>query len=182
MASVSPVAENVVDLEIWPLCQRECKTISIAPAANYEDVTYSWTSTCPGLVLGSTTSGLDYCADNVPFECLGSPVTITGTMTNGCGTASTEWFIQSDDCIVRIPNIFTPNGNDGNDTFFIEGLEKYSGAELTVYNRWGNAVYESSNYRNDWRAVDVSEGNYWYVLKLPYGEKTEFTGTLQLLR
>ena len=103
-------------------------------------------------------------------------------MTNFCGTVSTEWFIQTDACTVKIPNIFTPNGNDGNETFFIEGLEKYSGSELIVFNRWGNPVYESRNYKNDWKAVDLSEGTYWYVLKLPYGEKSEFSGPLQLVR
>ena len=103
-------------------------------------------------------------------------------MTNGCGVSSTDWFIQTDECLVRIPNIFTPNGKGGNDTFFIDGLDKYAGSELMVYNRWGNLVYESSDYKNDWRAIDLSEGNYWYVLKLPYGKKMEYTGTLQLLR
>jgi gliding motility-associated-like protein len=180
--SVTPVAENVISADVWPLCQRECKSLSIDPLTFYDDVTYSWTSSCAGLTLGSTSSVFEYCADNVPYECLGSVVTITGTMTNGCGTETTQWFIQSDECLVRIPNIFTPNGAGGNDTFFIEGLDKYSGSELTVYNRWGNLVYESSDYKNDWRAADLSEGNYWYVLKLPYGSKTEFTGTLQLLR
>jgi gliding motility-associated-like protein len=180
--SVSPVATNVIDPEVWPLCQRECKSLSIEQPAIYDDVTYSWTSTCAGLTTASTTSGFEYCADNVPDECLGSVVTITGTMTNGCGVSSAEWFIQTDECLVRIPNIFTPNGKGGNDTFFIEGLDKYAGSELMVYNRWGNLVYESSDYKNDWRAIDLSEGNYWYVLKLPYGKKMEYTGTLQLLR
>jgi gliding motility-associated-like protein len=181
-ASVSPEVQNVVDAEVWPLCQRECKALSIIPADNYEDAIYEWTSTCAGLTLSSTGTSFDYCADNVPFDCLGSVVTITSKISNGCGDASAEWFIQTDECLVRIPNIFTPNGKGGNDTFFIEGLDKYTGSELMVYNRWGNLVYESTDYKNDWRAAELSEGNYWYVLKLPYGDKTEFTGTLQLLR
>ena len=180
--SVTPVATNVSNAEVWPLCQRECKSLSIEPLVSYDDVSYSWTSTCAGLNLSSTSSGLDFCADNVPYECLGGVVTVTGTMTNGCGVETTEWFIQSDECLVRIPNIFTPNGKNGNDAFFIEGLDKYAGSELMIYNRWGSLVFESSDYRNDWRAVDISEGNYWYVLRLPYGSKTEFTGTLQILR
>jgi gliding motility-associated-like protein len=118
----------------------------------------------------------------VPYECLGGVVTVTGTMTNGCGIETTEWFIQSDECSVIIPNIFTPNGKDGNETFFIVGLERYSGVELMVYNRWGNLVYESSNYKNDWKAADLNEGSYWYVLKLPFGDQTEFTGELLILR
>jgi gliding motility-associated-like protein len=78
--------------------------------------------------------------------------------------------------------VFTPNGRQGNDTFEIGGLEKYNGAELTIYNRWGEKVYESTNYRNDWRANDLSEGTYWYILKLPYGIKTEYKGNVQILR
>lgn len=180
--SVNPEITNVASAEVWPLCQRECKSLSIDPLTFYDDVTYSWSSSCAGVTLGSTTSVFDYCADNVPYECLGGVVTITGTMTNGCGTETTQWLIQSDECLVRIPNIFTPNGNGGNDTFFIEGLDKYTGSELSVYNRWGSLVYESSDYKNDWRAVDLTEGAYWYVLKLPYGKKTEYTGNLQILR
>jgi gliding motility-associated-like protein len=83
---------------------------------------------------------------------------------------------------VKIPNVFTPNGSQGNDSFEIEGLEKYSGADLQIFNRWGQLVYESTNYRNDWRAVDQSEGTYWYILKLPYGRKTEYKGNVQILR
>jgi gliding motility-associated-like protein len=133
-------------------------------------------------VIGTSGAALDYCADNVPLSCLGEIVTLTANISNGCGTAQATWQIQSNACEVKIPNVFTPNGGQGNDTFEIEGLEKYNGAELTIFNRWGHAIYENTNYRNDWRANDLSEGTYWYVLKLPYGIKTEYKGTVQILR
>ena len=78
--------------------------------------------------------------------------------------------------------MFTPNGGQGNDSFKIEGLEKYSGAELSVFDRWGNVIYENTNYRNDWRAQDLSDGTYWYILKLPYGIRTEYKGAVQIIR
>jgi hypothetical protein len=51
-----------------------------------------------------------------------------------------------------------------------------------VFDRWGNIIYENTNYRNDWRAQDLSDGTYWYILKLPYGIRTEYKGTVQIMR
>jgi gliding motility-associated-like protein len=166
--------------ELFALCPRECKNLEVI--TNAEDATVTWSTSCSGFVIGTTGFTLDYCADNVPQDCLGGVVTLTANIDNGCGTTEATWQIQSNACEVRIPNIFTPNGGQGNDNFEIEGLEKYTGAELQIFNRWGRLVYESDNYRNDWRATDLSEGTYWYVLKLPYGIKTEYKGSVQIVR
>src|SRR5690606_17644868 len=50
---------------------------------------------------------------------------------------------------LRIPNVFTPNGDGRNDRFEIEGTEGFDRIELTVVNRWGNEVYRSTDYGND---------------------------------
>lgn len=62
-----------------------------------------------------------------------------------------------------IPNIITPNGDFKNDGFRFSGWS----TELTlkVYNRWGNLVYESSSYRNDWDASQLPQGTYFYYLE-----------------
>jgi hypothetical protein len=39
--------------------------------------------------------------------------------------------------------IFTPNLDDKNATFWIEGLFGFPGSALTVFNRWGGEVYHS---------------------------------------
>lgn len=166
--------------DLLPLCPGECKNIEVISSA--ENSSFSWTTDCPGQSITTTGANISYCADNVPQACLGDVITLTGTVSNGCGSATATWKIQSNACEVFIPNVFTPNGAQGNDSFKIGGLEKYSGAELFVFDRWGNVVYESSNYRNDWRATDMSDGTYWYVLKLPYGIKTEFKGAVQIIR
>lgn len=65
-----------------------------------------------------------------------------------------------------IPNAVTPNGDGKNDLFAIQGLENYDAADLTIFNRWGNEVYRSRNYQQDWGAAGVSDGTYYYRLVL----------------
>lgn len=48
---------------------------------------------------------------------------------------------------------FTPNGDGINDTWYIENIEKFPNAEITVYNRWGAIVFQSLGYydnNNGW--------------------------------
>jgi len=77
-----------------------------------------------------------------------------------------------------IPNLITPNSDGRNDQFEILGLP--SGSELTVFNRWGNRVYESNDYDNLWAGSNIGDGVYYYGLKLPDGK--EYNGWLQIVR
>ncbi|UKT64454.1 gliding motility-associated C-terminal domain-containing protein [Pedobacter mucosus] len=65
-----------------------------------------------------------------------------------------------------VPNVFTPNGDGKNDTFFIPSLASYSANELTIVNRWGSTVYEKNTYLNDWTAEGLVDGTYFYILKV----------------
>jgi gliding motility-associated-like protein len=97
------------------------------------------------------------------------------------------------------PNVFTPNNDNKNDRFFIDGANgsrMYSEIQLSVYNRWGQLVYEDPNfgYRNSsqqgWDGTDiytgkrVSDGVYYYVATLsdPLTEtKKELQGSVTIL-
>jgi gliding motility-associated-like protein len=111
---------------------------------------------------------------------------LTGTALNPCTPAglSQTWEVQIDACEIKIPNIFTPGTAEGsigkNDTFEIEGLLKYDGSILMVYDRWGNLVYESNNYDNLWDARDASSGTHFYLLTLPNGKN--FSGSVMIQR
>lgn len=65
-----------------------------------------------------------------------------------------------------IPNAVTPNGDGRNDLFVIQGLENYENADLTIFNRWGNEVYRSRSYQQDWGGGGLSDGTYYYRLVL----------------
>uniref|UniRef100_UPI0026118D4E T9SS type B sorting domain-containing protein n=1 Tax=uncultured Algibacter sp. TaxID=298659 RepID=UPI0026118D4E len=79
-------------------------------------------------------------------------------------------------------NEFSPNGDGVNDTFVINGIEDYPNSSLEVYNRWGNIVYKTKNYRNDWGGIsngrgtinkqeELPIGTYYYVLDLGNGSE-----------
>ena len=73
---------------------------------------------------------------------------------------------------IFVPNIFTPNGDGVNETFFIRNLPDVAGNELIITNRWGRVVFESDNYRNaeSWDGGSTADGIYFYSLKLASGE------------
>jgi len=84
---------------------------------------------------------------------------------------------------LKIPNVFTPNGDGKNDTFFIEKLDTYTSNELTIINRWGGAVYQKEGYLNDWNANGLTDGTYFYVLKVKMtaSDWQEFKGYVMVI-
>jgi len=78
---------------------------------------------------------------------------------------------------INFPNLITPNGDGLNDVFILKEVNPpYSplikdGSHLQVVNRWGDRVYETQNYDNTWGAKDLSDGVYFYDLKVKCGNK-----------
>jgi gliding motility-associated-like protein len=76
---------------------------------------------------------------------------------------------------VIIPEAFSPNGDNINDTFEVQNIEAFQHVTLHVYNRWGNLVYKSENYKNDWDGTSnvsmaigskLPDGTYYYLLEI----------------
>jgi gliding motility-associated-like protein len=75
-----------------------------------------------------------------------------------------------------IPQGFSPNGDDWNNTFVIEGLNQDDNyIDLSIINGAGTEVFKTSNRGNqkwtDWdgknsKGLDLSEGTYYYMLKI----------------
>jgi len=83
-----------------------------------------------------------------------------------------------------IPNVFTPNNDGKNDSFVIPNLNTYPNNEITIFNRWGNVVYQKRGYQCDWTGPGLNEGTYFYILKVTNGNnKTDiYKGYVTLLR
>ncbi|MCX6292204.1 MAG: PKD domain-containing protein [Bacteroidetes bacterium] len=82
-----------------------------------------------------------------------------------------------------IPNVFTPNADGFNDTYYI-GHFCPGIFHFTIYNRWGKIIYESGDSHFHWDGKttdgqDASEGTYYYVCRT---SKNELHGFLQLIR
>jgi gliding motility-associated-like protein len=75
-----------------------------------------------------------------------------------------------------VPTGFSPDGDGVNDGFVIKGIENYPQNSLSIFNRWGNKVYEQSPYDNSWGGGTknasglvlsngtLPNGTYFYVL------------------
>jgi len=83
------------------------------------------------------------------------------TNAAGCADTVAVTVIIAD---TAIPNIFTPNNDGKNDVFKIKDLESFPGSQLIVFNRWGNEVYKSDDYQNNWDGGNLAEGTYYYLL------------------
>ncbi|SIT18460.1 DUF7507 domain-containing protein, partial [Belliella pelovolcani] len=83
-----------------------------------------------------------------------------------------------------IPNVITPNGDNRNDSFEIKGLGKFASNEIVIFNRYGDHVFERTNYQNDWTADNLPAGTYFYVLvgTDATGRAHEFKGWIQVIK
>jgi len=70
------------------------------------------------------------------------------------------------------PNILTPNGDGINDIWCFHDLKAdyESCFQITIMNRWGQAVYSSQNPNDCWSPKNLKSGVYYYAIQL--GSKT----------
>jgi gliding motility-associated-like protein len=94
-------------------------------------------------------------------------------------TCVTTLRIALDDKCLYFYNVITPNGDGQNDLFVIENVERYPNTSLRIFNRWGQPVYQSSDYRNTYGSQDTAPGLYYYLCQLADG--TAYKGWLEVL-
>ena len=84
---------------------------------------------------------------------------------------------------LSIPNLFTPNDDEVNDLFVIEGLENYTSPRLVVRDKNNKVVYQSNAYKNTWGGEDCPEGVYSYEFTFKYnGIENMATGKVRIMR
>ena len=92
----------------------------------------------------------------------------------GC-TATDHVMIRVRELSYYVPNTFSPNGDQSNDVFYLQGPADYPIVTFTIYDRWGNALYEIRDGRcNDaafgWdgtcNSKPVSPGVYSWQAKI----------------
>ncbi|RAK68384.1 hypothetical protein DLM85_10215 [Hymenobacter edaphi] len=76
-----------------------------------------------------------------------------------------------------VPNIITPNNDQLNDVF---DVTRGCPPRLQVFSRWGNSVYESAAYANDWGGGTLPAGVYYYRLQFADGRTAK--GWLEIVR
>jgi gliding motility-associated-like protein len=111
---------------------------------------------------------------------------VQGLNADGCTdtTSVLVTVIETNTINVTPRNLFSPNGDGIDDFWVIEDIERYPGAEVTIYNAQGSIVYESNNYTNEWNAVyngkELPETAYFFVIR--YNGKDPKTGSVTIIR
>jgi gliding motility-associated-like protein len=90
---------------------------------------------------------------------------------------------------LKVPNVITPDATPGqNDTFVIQYGDTPGQAPndlgypvaVKIFNRWGNLLYESTDYKNDWSGNGLASGTYFFEVTVQ--RHATCKGWVQLLR
>ena len=76
--------------------------------------------------------------------------------------------VNEDLADLTLTNIISPNDDGSNDILRFNNESLLPDSKLTIFNRWGDAVFTTENYENDWSADGIPGGIYFYVLEV-YG-------------
>ncbi|MEY4931011.1 MAG: hypothetical protein RI909_1735 [Bacteroidota bacterium] len=93
---------------------------------------------------------------------------------------------------IVVYNGISPNGDGKNDTWIIEYINLFPDTQknkVMIYNRWGDLVWEASDYDNtnvvftgvNKNGNELSSGSYFYKIEFP-GGRASITGYISLKR
>lgn len=144
--------------------------------------TYQWT---PNIELEC-----DTCSGTVftPLEDRTYTLTISDTL--GCFSVDSYFYFDIlEVASVDLPDVFTPNGDGINDKVFVKGWGIESLVSFSIYNRWGEQVFQTADMNEGWdgtyKGKIQSPDSYAYIVVVKnyiYGEPTTIEGYIDLVR
>jgi gliding motility-associated-like protein len=123
----------------------------------------------------------------------GYTITLTATSALGCTDTYQVTIPYQEQEIFYIPNTFTPDGDNYNQTFkpvFTSGFDPFN-FEMLIFNRWGELIFETHDAKVGWDGSygldgrDVQDGIYSYkiIFKNPQIDKRKIVvGHVTLIR
>ncbi|MFM7233972.1 MAG: gliding motility-associated C-terminal domain-containing protein, partial [Flavobacteriales bacterium] len=110
---------------------------------------------------------------------------------NTCGTSNDSLHVVFEDCSVSIymPTMFTPNGDGINDEYW-PSVNNVASYQLTIYNRWGNEVFLSTDPGEPWLGDTMRDGyfvpngvyDFQLVCRTSKGNAIERSGHILVVR
>jgi gliding motility-associated-like protein len=118
-------------------------------------------------------------------------IELIATNEFGCKDTAYTNFETKEIVVFYVPNAFTPNGDELNQTFkpvFGDGIDK-TNFWFTIYNRWGEVVFESFETDFEWDGtfngslVPFGSYTYQFFYKLPNtSERHISTGSFSIIK
>lgn len=131
-----------------------------APQVNNQGGVFSGSN---GLVINTATGEIDFFQSGVG--------TFNITYTLECESITKSITIEA--CDIIIPEFLSIDGDGVNDKFEIVGIEYFPNNSLTIFNRWGEKLYQKTPYDNSWDGTmengsKVPAGTYFMIFD--YGD------------
>jgi gliding motility-associated-like protein len=110
---------------------------------------------------------------------------------NGLGQDTIVVFVVGQaSCDPGPENVFTPNGDGINDTWFIQNAELYPNMLVSVFNRLGQRIYERKGTYVPWDGLSligfpVDGGVYYYIIYSDWNNTTDtglVKGSVNIMR
>lgn len=146
---------------------------------------YNWNFGDSGTGSGAAPSHV-YAA---PFRQTNYAVRYTVIDSFGCSNTAQKPLTVYPSCYLAVPTAFTPNGDGLNDVFGVANAVEAENLEFTVYNRWGQLVFKTTNWKQGWdgRVNGVPQPTSVFVWLLRYTDRDtkqrrEQKGTVALIR
>ncbi|MEO0333765.1 MAG: gliding motility-associated C-terminal domain-containing protein, partial [Bacteroidota bacterium] len=166
------------------ICPGEVKELTVEVLSGEAPYTFSWACDQEDCQIQSGQNEAIVAVS--PVETIQYIVRITSS--EGLDSIQDSVLIQAIDCSdipLEIPSAFTPNGDGINDYWELPNAGIFSSVQVAIYDRFGNSIFESPSYQNDWdgthRGRELPAGSYYYTIIVPR-ELQEYTGTVTLLR
>lgn len=109
----------------------------------------------------------------------------------GCSDREEQCITITSDFYLYIPNSFTPNADGINDTWLPSIKGKFTSYRLSIFNRWGDMVFNTTDEAVPW-VGEIQSGDYYYaqdgmyhfviVLEDINKNPKEYRGHIQVLR
>lgn len=109
-------------------------------------------------------------------------------VTNECGTTTEAINITNALCVLEMPDAFTPNRDGKNDKFGVKYPQFIKSFHMTIYNRWGNKIFETKNPYEKWdgtlNSYPQNIGSYVWIIEFTDNNNKQQTahGMVTLLR
>jgi gliding motility-associated-like protein len=110
--------------------------------------------------------------------------TLTAISAAGCTDISSVMIVVYPECVLTIPNVFSPNGDNTNDVMTITCTQILRTMNMKIYDRWGKLVAELTDPNQTWNGNGQSEGTFYYIFNAEGYNSVVYnlTGYISLMR
>jgi gliding motility-associated-like protein len=106
--------------------------------------------------------------------------------SSAIGTVQIQFLVEIK---IEASQIFSPDGNNINDDFYIQNIEEYPENTVQIYDRWGGLIFEANGYDNQsvvWDGTGnngriVPNGTYYFLIN-PGDGVDKLTGAVEVVK